>query len=280
LQEKTSRKQALMRRSLHYRCVVLALLAAGAVGSYAQSGNAAAGSRIFSTNCAGCHGSDGRGGERGPNIATARNIAALGDTELMNFVRNGVSGAGMPAFSFLGERGVSDVVAYLRILQGKTDAVKVTGDAAAGRTLFFGSAECSKCHMMHGEGGFIASDLSEYGRSIAPERIRSAIVEPEKVVSPASEVVEVHTAKGESIQGVLRAEDNFTLVIQLQDGRYRRFEKDRLTNVRRTGQSLMPRDYRSRLSARELDDLVSYLVRSAAAMAPAGPVNKQAGEHP
>jgi putative heme-binding domain-containing protein len=276
----TSSKQALMRRSHHYRSVVLALLIAGAIGSYAQSGDAAAGSRIFSTNCAGCHGSDGRGGERGPNIATARNIAALGDIELANFVRNGVSGAGMPAFSFLGEQGVADVVAYLRILQGKTGAAKVTGDAAAGRALFFGSAECSKCHMMHGEGGFIASDLSDYGRSIAPERIRSAIVEPEKVVSPASEVIEVRTAKGESLHGVLRTEDNFTLVIQLQNGRYRRFEKEGLANVRRTGRSLMPRDYRSRLSATELDDLVSYLVRSAATMEPAKPANKQAGEHP
>ena len=263
-----------MRRSLYYDFVVLALLAGGAYGSYAQGGDAAAGSRIFSSNCAGCHGSDGRGGERAPNIATARNVASLKDTELSNFVRNGIPGAGMPAFSFLGERGVLDVIAYLRVLQGKTDAVEVTGDTTAGRALFFGSAECSRCHMMHGEGGFIASDLSDYGSGVAPERIRSAIVEPEKVVSPKSEVVEVRTAAGESLRGVLRAEDNFILVIQLENGRYRRFKKDSLADVHHTGQSLMPRDYKSRLSPKELDDLVSYLVRSAAPMEPSAPREK------
>ena len=169
---------------------------------------------------------------------------------------------------FLGDRGISDVIAYLRVLQGKTDAVKVTGDAMAGRTLFFGKAECSRCHMMDGEGGFIASDLSNYGSGTAPEHIWSAIVEPEKVVSPKSEVGGVRTVEGENVRGVLRAEDNFTLVIQLENGRYRRFEKDRLTDVHHTGKSLMPTDYKSRLSPKELDDLVSYLVRSAISMAP------------
>ena len=122
--------------------------------------------------------------------------------------------------------------------------------------------------MMHGEGGFIASDLSDYGSGVAPERIRSAIVEPEKVVSPRSEVVEVRTAEGERVRGVLRAEDNFTFVIQLENGRYRRFKKNSLADVHHTGQSLMPRDYKSRLSPKELDDLVSYLVRSATPMEP------------
>ncbi|HTF72418.1 MAG TPA: c-type cytochrome [Edaphobacter sp.] len=257
-----------MTRSLHYGFVVFVVLVGGACTSNAQGRDATAGSRIFSTNCAGCHGSDGRGGERAPNIATARNVAALGDGELVNFVGNGIPGAGMPAFSFLGDRGISDVIAYLRVLQGKTDAVKVTGDAMAGRTLFFGKAECSRCHMMDGEGGFIASDLSDYGSGTALEHIWSAIVEPEKVVSPKSEVVGVRTVEGESVRGVLRAEDNFTLVIQLENGRYRRFKKDRLTNVHHTGQSLMPTDYKSRLSPKELDDLVSYLVRSAISMAP------------
>ncbi len=125
------------------------------------------GSKTFATNCAGCHGSDGRGGERAPNIATAQSVTSLTNAELSNFVHNGVPGSGMPAFGFLGDSGIRDVVAFLRQLQGKTTEVKVTGDDAVGRTLFFGNAGCSKCHMMHGEGGFIASDLSDYGSGIA-----------------------------------------------------------------------------------------------------------------
>ncbi|MEG9437574.1 c-type cytochrome [Edaphobacter sp. HDX4] len=265
-----------MRWSLQNGTVFLALLVGVSYHSPAQSPDAQAGSRIFSTNCAGCHGSDGRGGERAPNIATARNVSGLKDADLVNFVHNGIPGAGMPSFSFLGDRGISDVVAYLRVLQGKTENVEVTGDAEAGHALFFGSAGCSKCHMVHGEGGFIASDLTDYGNGTPPDQIRTAIVEPEKVVGRRSEVVEVRSSGGDSVRGVVRAEDNFTLVLQTEDGQYRRFKKDRLAEVHRTGQSLMPRDYKDRLSPKELDDLVGYLIRAATSIEPK-PARKRRG---
>lgn len=255
-----------LRWFLRYGVAVLALLNWMPRSLRAQ-GDTAKGSKTFATNCAGCHGSDGRGGERAPNIATARNVTSLTDAELSSFVRNGVPGSGMPAFGFLGDSGISDVVTFLRQLQGKTAEVKVTGDDAAGRALFFGQTGCSKCHMMHGEGGFIASDLSDYGGGIAPERIRKAIVDPESFVTPGSEVVEVVTSR-ESFRGVLRTEDNFTIVVQMEDGRYRKLAKAGLKKLRYTGHSLMPADYCTRLSSKEIDDIVSYLIRSASPVDP------------
>jgi putative heme-binding domain-containing protein len=232
-------------------------------GVNAEDHDVAAGSRIFESNCAGCHGSDGRGGERAPNIATARSVSSLSDPDLANFVRNGITGSGMPAFGFLGDRGIADVIGFLRVLQGKTAEVKVSGDASAGRALFFGSAGCSKCHMMHGDGGFIASDLSDYGSGVAPEKIRAAILAPGTVVPSRSEVVEISTARKEKIRGVLRSEDNFTIVVQLMNGHYLRFAKADLKDLTRTGHSLMPADYKTRLSTLDVDNIVSYLVRSA-----------------
>lgn len=255
---------------------VLALLIWMPCSLRAQA-DAAKGSKNFATNCAGCHGSDGRGGERAPNIATSRNVTSLTDTELSNFVRNGVPGSGMPAFGFLGDSGIRAIVAFLRQLQGKTTEVKVTGDDAAGRTLFFGAAGCSKCHMMHGEGGFIASDLSDYGSGIAPERIRAAIVGSETSVTPGSEVVEVVTS-GESFRGVLRTEDNFTIILQTEDGRYRKLEKAGLKKLTRTGHSLMPADYGARLSPKEIDDIVSYLIRSANPIDPSSKRGRKGSE--
>jgi len=240
-------------------------------------GDAAKGSKTFATNCAGCHGSDGRGGERAPNIATSRNVTSLTESELSNFVRNGVPGSGMPAFGFLGDSGIRDVVVFLRQLEGKTTGVKVTGDDAAGRTLFFGNAECSKCHMMHGEGGFIASDLSDYGSGIASEPIRTAIVGPETFVAPGSEMVEVVTSR-ESFRGVLRMEDNFTIVVQTEDGRYRNLAKASLKKLKHTGHSLMPDDYGTRLSPKEIDDIVSYLIRSANPVDPSSQRRKKGTE--
>lgn len=253
-----------VRRSLSL-FILLAL--ASAYKLHAQA-DTIAGGKTFAANCAGCHGSDGRGGERAPNIATARNVMSLTDAELSAFIRNGVTGAGMPSFSFLGDRGITDVVAYLRVLQGKTSEIKVTGDDHAGRALFFGSAGCSRCHMMHGEGGFIASDLSDYGSGIALERIRGAIIGPESTAPTGSEVVEVITVRGEQLRGVLRSEDNFIAVIQAEDGSYRRLAKAALKKFNRTGHSLMPA-YKDTLSAKQLDDVIAYLVRSADPIDPA-----------
>ena len=74
------------------------------------------GAAIFASNCAGCHGADGRGGEHAPNIATAPEVQHLMDRELAGIIRYGISGAGMPAFSSLKQQEVAELVSYLRVL--------------------------------------------------------------------------------------------------------------------------------------------------------------------
>jgi putative heme-binding domain-containing protein len=222
------------------------------------------GARTFSTNCSGCHGADGHGGERAPNIATARNIVALSDEDLIAIVKKGMPGTGMPSFAFLGDQGVKDVVSHLRHLQGKTSAVQITGDPAAGRTLFFGQAECSQCHMVKGEGGYIAADLTDYANGIPHETVERVITKPDATLASSSTMVELRLRNGELITGVARAEDNFNITVQTKDGRWHTFDKTKLADLKHTDHSLHPRDYGTRLSAKELDDLVSYLVVSAA----------------
>lgn len=241
-------------------------------------GDATAGAKTFSTNCSGCHGSDGRGGERAPNIATARKISSLADKDLTNIVRNGITGSGMPSFSFLGDKGLADVVAYLRVLQGKTAEAKVVGDPEAGHTLFFGQAGCSACHMVHGEGGFMASDLTGYAGGVAHALIRKAIVEPPQVVPVGAQVVDLVAAGGEKFTAVLRSEDNFSITVQTRDGRYRRFQKASLKKLDYTGRSLMPADYGSKLSATQLDDITGYLMRSASSIDPVNQRKKRRGD--
>jgi len=234
----------------------------------------AAGARTFSTNCSGCHGADGRGGERAPNIATARNIIALSDEDLESIVKKGVPGTGMPSFSYLGDQGAKDVVAHLRVLQGRNATTKATGDATAGHTLFFGRAECSQCHMVKGEGGYMASDLTDYAAGLTQDAILLAITKPDAVLAPTSAVVDLTLPDGQHLTGMARAEDNFHITVQTNDGRWHTFDKSKLTNIQRTGHSTHPRDYDTRLSAKELDDVVSYLVVSSA-NAPAKPARRR-----
>lgn len=242
--------------------VVLSALAAGLLGTplSAQQRDIASGQALFATNCAACHGSDGRGGERAPSIATVRSVIARTDTELETTVKNGLPGVGMPPFGYLGDQKISDIVAYLRVLQGKGAPVKLTGSPELGRALFYGTAACSKCHMIRGEGGFFGADLSTYGGNIAPEVVRRTIVDPGSSSDPASKFVEIQTLSGERISGLLRSEDNFAIAIQTEDGRFHMYSKAKLANVNHTSRSIMPADYGSKLTGKEIDDIVSFLI--------------------
>src|SRR5208282_6255775 len=93
-------------------------------------------------------------------------------------IENGIPGTGMPAFHSLQDSQIRVLVAYLRMLQGKNNTAALPGNPEQGKTIFFGKAACSECHMVTGQGGFIASDLSDYARIHTVEQVRSAIADP------------------------------------------------------------------------------------------------------
>jgi cytochrome c oxidase cbb3-type subunit III len=233
----------------------------GVIRSFAQQ--VADGKRTFASTCAACHGLDGKGAERGPDIANRRAIQRLPDASLSRIVREGKPGTGMPPFRSLGEPRIQAVVRYLRTLQGQGKAASLPGDPTAGKVLFFGKAQCSNCHMTNGEGGFIASDLSAYAAGKTTPDIRGAITEPNKNLDPRKRTVVVKTADGTTHTGMARNEDNFSLQLQTLDGRFHFFNKAELQSTEHQPESLMPADYQSKLTAQELDNLVSYLMRIA-----------------
>src|SRR5260370_33377766 len=105
--------------------------------SPADRSTAESGRKTFESVCAGCHGLDGRGGERGPNIATRAEVRSLTDEETLQILQSGMPAAGMPAFASLGASRIKGVIAYLRILQGENEDVFVPRDAHRGESLFF-----------------------------------------------------------------------------------------------------------------------------------------------
>jgi len=98
--------------------LVIALLMAGL--AYAQGGRIEEGRRHFSRNCAFCHGADGRGGERGPDITTSHLDSRA---DLPGLIRNGLPSRGMPGTSLLNTQADSLVV-YLRSLARSDDPVR------------------------------------------------------------------------------------------------------------------------------------------------------------
>ena len=113
--------------------------------------------------------------------------------------------------------------------------------------------------MAHGEGGFIASDLSADLTARSAEEIRQAITNP-KGNRPGQKKVLVTTRDNQKLEGIARNEDNFSLQLQTLDGEFHFLTKADLQSLEYPTRPLMPTNYASTLTARELDDLVTYLL--------------------
>jgi cytochrome c oxidase cbb3-type subunit III len=218
------------------------------------------GRETFEAFCAGCHGLDGRGGQRGPDIVGRPEVRRLSDAENLQFLKKGNPGAGMPAFGSLGSVKLKALLDHLRTLQGKDIVEAVAGHPRRGKTLFFGKARCSECHMVNGVGGFDGSDLSVYGLTRAAAEIRSTITNPGSDPDARRKVVVVTARDGQKFSGIVRNEDNFSLQLQSLDGAFHLLARSEVEHLEFQPGTLMPADYGSTLSPSELDDLVSYLV--------------------
>jgi putative heme-binding domain-containing protein len=220
----------------------------------------AQGRRSFNSSCAGCHGLDGRGGDKAPNIVGSEKVQHLSDAQISSIISNGIPGTGMPPFHSLSEQQVRAVVSYVRTLQGKLDTGTAPGDAQRGKGIFFGKGECSTCHSVSGEGGFLGPDLSTYGPAMSVKAIRDEIVRPDRIARAGYRPGVVATLDGKRLEGIIRNEDNFSLQLQTKDGSFHFLQKTEVKSVEHPGNSIMPTNYGQRLSSGELDDLVSYLM--------------------
>src|SRR6266436_4727923 len=127
------------------RTIASYVLLVGAV-ALAQDGRQA-----FATRCSVCHGVDGRGAERGPNLANNRRVRSRSLDELRGVIRNGVPSAGMPAFD-LPSAELESVTMFVRSLSASASEAHAPGDRAAGERFFFGKGRCGNCHMALGCG--------------------------------------------------------------------------------------------------------------------------------
>lgn len=233
--------------------------------AHAQNSESSQGIQRFMEYCAGCHGADAKGGAKAPPLISPSKPLGRSDAELFRVVRNGTTG-GMPAFAQIGDANIRAILQFLRSFESNGTSksasaeAAVTGDSELGRASYFGKARCSQCHMVQGKGGFIASSLTNYARNHGEDEILKAITTPDTALAPSSQVVTVTTQSGQVLTGVLRNEDNFNLELQSEDGRYHFLDRTAVKDVHYTGHYLMPRDYANRLSPKELNDIVSFLI--------------------
>ena len=214
----------------------------------------------YESICASCHGLDARGAERGPDIVSRPDIVRKTDAELVKTLVDGRAAEGMPSFASYGPAKLSALVAYLRTLQGHRKETPLPGDPARGKDLFFGKAKCAECHMVSGQGGFFAQDLTAYAARTGAEAVLAAIVNPSKNLDPRRGLVTVTLVDSTTLFGIARNEDNFSIQLQTPDGVFHLLNKSEIRALTYAGRSPMPSDYGAALSSMELNDLVSFLL--------------------
>jgi alcohol dehydrogenase (cytochrome c) len=267
--------------TLRPACVLIALggsviLAQQPAARNPFSGNPsaiAAGQRTYEQTCSTCHGPAGQG-DRGPALNTGSFARGSSDNDLFRTIREGISGTQMPPFRAPSDDQIWQVISYVRSLSSSSSAAAATvpGDRTAGEGLFFGKAGCAGCHQVNGKGGVTGPDLSTAGRT-SPPALRQKILDPSLPIAGTGrgagggpgrgaarpQVIVATTEDGREVRGVRRNEDTFSVQLVDAFGALHVFDKLQLRNYRVENVSLMPADYRSRLTSGEIDNVVAYL---------------------
>ncbi|MGC1372268.1 MAG: c-type cytochrome [Candidatus Sulfotelmatobacter sp.] len=241
---------------------------------------AKAGEYEFRINCALCHGLGARGGGRGPDLTRAQKKRVHSDAEMFQVISNGIPGTAMPSNGTNGQGvGMTDeeiwqIVTYIRSQEVKAPANPI-GNAAHGKELFYGDANCSLCHMVAGKGGRVGPELTSVGESRTREAIIDSVRDPSRRLAwgltestkefpQEYETITVVTADGKEIKGVALNEDNFTVQMMDTSEHIYLLEKDKLRLFKKSRESMMPTYSDDALSDKNLDDIVAFLISAGA----------------
>jgi cytochrome c oxidase cbb3-type subunit 3 len=239
------------------------LLSAAALNAQ-NGGDVEKGRQLFLGMCSRCHGAAGGGGE-GPTLN--RLTRAHNDAELRAIIRDGIPDRGMPRVRRLTDSELVQLVGFVNSL-GRAGAVASTGNPANGKSVY-AKAGCSSCHIVAGEGGDFGPELTSIGARRAPDYLRQAVVDPGAALPRGAPVpgrgfneflpVRVVTRAGLEVRGVRVNEDSFTIQVKDPANKLYSFRKADVRQIDKLfGKSMMP-DYKTRVTASDLDDLVAYL---------------------
>ena len=127
---------------------------------------------LYSQNCAGCHGTDGRGGAA-IALADPVYLAIADETAMRKVIANGVRGTSMPAFAesaggMLTDKQIDVIIGQIRSRWGRPGildranppayAAKSPGNARQGEAAY--GTYCASCHGSQGQGGPKGSNIT------------------------------------------------------------------------------------------------------------------------
>jgi cytochrome c oxidase cbb3-type subunit 3 len=226
----------------------------------------ARGKETFVGACGFCHGSNAKGGEKGPDLL--RSVIVLDDENgktIGPVVLRGRADKGMPRFPFSAQQ-ITDISNFLHNAIAEAidrDSYKilniVTGDPKLGETYFNG--QCVACHSVN-------KDLKGIGTKYEPVTLQGKFLGPDwnwMEGTPPHQIsaisVTVTLPSGASFTGVPVNLDDFNVALREPDGAYRSFKRTgNLPRVEIHNRLQFHLDLLTHISDADIHNLTAYLV--------------------
>lgn len=216
------------------------------------------GKTLFEQQCGFCHGRDGGGGETGPSLLESELVKRdKTGSELAAVIRNGRPDKGMPKFD-LSDQAMSGMIAFIHNAEasnatngkrrGVVPADLQTGNASLGKGYFENQGKCSSCHSPTG-------DLAHVAKRLVGLRLEMRMLYPTNAKSKAT----ITLPSGKTLSGEVAFNDEFTVSIKDEEGRYRSFPKTADLNLKINAPAEAHAELLSKYTDDDIHNLMAYL---------------------
>ena len=209
----------------------------------------------FVQTCTLCHGGDARGTDRAPSLVNNADLRSMPDSAISDVIRKGKGG--MPAF-LLSPAEIETLTRYVRSLNATNLETTAAGNAQAGESIFFGSGQCSTCHIARGSGISRGPDLSSVAKRLTIAEMTQSLVDPGAHIATGYSMASVTLKNGSTLRGFIRAQGSHDLVLQASDGKLHLLLKSEYRDLIPDKLSAMPAFQGTKDQQR---DLIAFLSR-------------------
>ena len=216
------------------------------------------GRAVYAQFCINCHGSTGKGTDRGPDLI--RSAVVLRDR-----LGNGIGPALKPSATHEAKLTEVQVVDLSHFLHQRIESIAtnrnarapievLTGDPEAGRAYFNGAGGCITCHSVTG-------DLAGLARRVQdPVTLQQRFLFPGlRRDGPNRVEVTVKTADGKVVSGALVRMDDFTVSLRDASGEYFGFSRGPRVDVSVRDPLAAHHELLDRYSDSDMHNMTTYL---------------------
>jgi len=145
-----------------------------------------------------------------------------------------------------------------KVVKQYAKALILKGDSVRGKEVYKTGA-CMTCHKSpSGEGFAVGPDLATF-KTAGSDSILTNLFDPNAEVASQYQAFTFTLEKGESLIGIIAAEDPQNVTIRMAGGQERTFPRRQVQTMKGLGQSLMPEGLEASLTEQDVADLLEFI---------------------